>query len=519
MKTHTKAFLLLLALLMAITSFTACNDEKPADTESQSESQTESDSSTESTTSKTEGSSAQETETDENTSVLDGVRFNGDVLRVFSWTPGNLSEYVESIDENTTMIDQAVFNRCDRAESRLNVRISWNYVPANNQFMETAERENNNGGKYDVFASVSTHFPVLMANGVLSNMTKYKYLDFDHVAWPDSLVDDLTISNKLYFASGDISTNLTFMTCVLFYNKTLMKDLGINEKITELYGAKDIYALVESGKWTWDKVFTLSENVYKDINNNGKKDLGDRFAYTIYDSRFDDVFYGAGCSIVKAEEDGFVVDPSYLDAEFIGNLLTKTNTFFHDTKDGYIGSDYIPIKDEFAAGHAVFSAAPASHAWHTYSNTEELDYGALVVPKWNESQAAYTCTQSIQFTMYALPSQSAKQEVASAFLQALAEEAYNYTRPASIDKLMKGRYAELPEDAAMWEYAINANVFDMARLFTKLYQEDTGTLIEGLFRDLAMNDNSNWSKVLDTWIIPLTLATAKLTSQISALPD
>ena len=104
-------------------------------------------------------------------------------------------------------------------------------------------------------------------------------------------------------------------------------------------------------------------------------------------------------------------------------------------------------------------------------------------------------------------------------MQALAEEAYNYTRPASIDKLMKGRYAELPEDAAMWEYAINANVFDMARLFTKLYQEDTGTLIEGLFRDLAMNDNSNWSKVLDTWIIPLTLATSKLTSQISALPD
>ena len=354
---------------------------------------------------------------------------------------------------------------------------------------------------------------------MLSNLTTYEYLDFDHRAWPKSLLQDLSVGNKLYFASGDISTNLTFMTCVVFYNKGLMKDLGINEKITSLYGAKDIYELVKSGKWTWDKVFTLCENTYRDKNNNAKKDLGDRFGYTTYAARFDDFFYGAGCRVVLGDADGFLVDPTFQDADRIGNILSTVNAFFHDTKNGFIGSDYIKVKDEFVAGNAVFSAAPASHAWHTYSNTEGLDYGALPIPKWSESQAAYTTTQSIQFTMYGLPSLSSKQPIAAAFLQALAEESYNYTRPASIDKLMKGRYAEKPEDAEMWEYAIDANVFDMSRIFTKLYEEKTGIAVETLFRDCAMGDNDNWTNVLDTWIIPITLCTGNLTSMIANLPD
>ena len=158
MKKISRALLLLLALLMVVTCFGACGEDTvdPADTSTSSGEETTSQTASEESKSESE---SEGDDTTEEGSVLDGVKFNNDVIRVFSWTPGNLSEYVESVTEETTLIDQAVFNRCDRAESRLNIRVSWTYVPKNNQFMDTAENENNNGGKYDVFASVSTHFP------------------------------------------------------------------------------------------------------------------------------------------------------------------------------------------------------------------------------------------------------------------------------------------------------------------------------------------------------------------------
>lgn len=504
-----------LALLMLLGTLSACNGESDPGTQTD----TENTSGTESETESKGTESNSESDDDTINSVLNGVQFKNEVIQVFSWTPGNLSEYVETVDENTTLIDQAVFNRCDKAESRLNLRINWTYVPKNNQFVDTADRENSNGGKYDILASVSTHMPVLMSRGTLSNLMRYQYLDFDHEAWPSTLLEDLEVGNKLYFASGDISPNLIFMTFVLFYNKALMKDLGVNEKLNQMYQVADIYELVESGKWTYDKLFELSEGLYLDVNNSGSKDLGDRFAYLTYEARFDDFFYGAGCTIVSADNDSYAISDSFQDAIYVGDVLEDANRFIHSTNDGHIGPEYTKVRDEFVAGRVLFSPAPASHAWNTYSNLEGLEYGALPNPKWSESQTAYSTAQSIQFTMYSVASQSKNSIASAALIQALAEEANAYTRPACFDKLMKGRYAEDPEDARMWEYAVDANVFDMARFFVKLYQENQGITPENLFRERMLNNNNNWSGVLDSYIVPLTIYTATLSGEIAALPD
>jgi len=66
---------------------------------------------------------------------------------------------------------------------------------------------------------------------------------------------------------------------------------------------------------------------------------------------------------------------------------------------------------------------------------------------------------------------------------------------------------------------VDANVFDMARFFVKLYQENQGITPENLFRERMLNNNNNWSGVLDSYIVPLTIYTATLSGEIAALPD
>jgi hypothetical protein len=104
-------------------------------------------------------------------------------------------------------------------------------------------------------------------------------------------------------------------------------------------------------------------------------------------------------------------------------------------------------------------------------------------------------------------------------MQALAEESYMITRPALFDKLMKGRYAEDPEDAEMWEYAVNANVFDVGRIFNKAFGHEGQALTTSLFGDRIKANNNNWANVLGSYAGPLTIAASGLAGIISALPD
>ena len=515
MKPMMRACLLLLALLMALSTLAACNNSTPSqETETEKGSTTESASSS----SSSQGSGS-ESETDQK---KEDPQFPGKVLQVLCWTSGNVTEYEETTTQESTIVEKAVFDRCDQAEARLGLRTKWTMM-SNSGFVDHADVENANGGKYDMIGNTSSYSQSLMTRGVLSNLKRFSYFDFEHESWNHSILEDVTVSNKLYFATGDISTNLIFMTSVVFFNKDLVKDLGINEKIKAEWGYENLYELVTEGKWTLDKMFKLCENTYKDLNNDGKKNTGDRFGLNTYNQLLENFYYGGGYTTVVVDGDTFSMSDDFMNAELVGNVLNTVNTFLHDTKDGfYETGGHSTTSKNFADKKVLFSMAPASHAYNVHSNTEDLNYGALPIPKHSESQTRYACTQSLPYTMYSIASQSKNGDATAAFMQVLAEESYEITRPALFDKMMKGRYAEDPIDAQMWEYAVDANVFDVGRIFSGSFataDESEKSLTINLFRNCVVDDNQNWSKVLSSYAVPLYVSAANLTNIIAGIPD
>ncbi|MBR2018969.1 MAG: carbohydrate ABC transporter substrate-binding protein [Clostridia bacterium] len=505
---------LLLALCVLAMSFVGCNEASdPSDSSSE-----ESDGATSETDSES-ASNQGTTGTIEIPSILDNVKFKGEVVQVLSWQASNLTEYEEELLETSTLLQQAVYNRCDYAQTRLNVVSKWRLEPSSG-FVDLADRENSNGGNYDLIVNNSEQAAPLMSRGVYSNLRQYEYLDFNHDGWARSLLEDVTVRNKLYFATGDISTNLVFMTSVVYFNKDLVKDLGINEKIAANYGVQNLYELVTSGKWTLDKLITLSEDVYKDTDNSGTKGPGDRFGFTTYHNLFENFYYGGGHTTIVVDGDTFSVSPDFLNAELVGGILEKANGLLHG-QNGYIETNYSAARTQFAAGNVLFTMGPASHADNTYSNTEDLNYSVLPIPKNSETQKAYACTQSTPYSVYCVASQGKIPTIAAAFMQALTEESYEVTRPALFDKLMKGRYAENPEDAEMWDYAVDANVFDVGRLFGDMFRfvEGAEPMTYGLFRDKIKSDNANWSNALGTSAVQMTIQASGIASEILGLPD
>ena len=507
-----KTLILILALLMVLTAFAACDRGTPdAGPEESESSQTSTDDGTGNTDNK-------------NDSILNGVSFEGTTLFLLKGNAVELDEYIEELTEGASLVEKAIFDRCDYAETRLKLRTQWTPV-ADASLVETADLSNSTGGTYDIIVNKSSRSAALMTRGVLSNLTQYPYLDFDSEGWATSLLSDVMVGNKLYFATGDISPNLLFMTSVVFFNKDLVETLGINEKIQTNWDKTDLYELVTSGTWTLDKMVTLCEDVYADKNNSGFKDTGDRFGFNTYSQLLENFYYGGNHTVIVPDGDGFILSQDFMNPILVGDILETVNGLLHDSNDGFLEKgqkqhNYDETRLNFSEGNVLFCMAPASHAYNTHSNTEKLNYGVLPVPKHSESQENYACTQSFPYCMYSITSQGKNRVPASAFMQALSEESYTTTRPALLDKMMKGRYAEEPQDAEMWDYAVDSNIFDVGRVFQELFNDPTeGYLTINLFRARIEGDNENWSVILDTYGMPMAWTAADLAGQIMALPD
>ncbi|MBQ2735272.1 MAG: hypothetical protein IJF33_05520, partial [Clostridia bacterium] len=104
-----KFLLILLTLATLMTVLASCSEGDPQETDTESNS-TES--------SKESGSGGVVGPP----SILDGVTFPGKVLNILMENRGNVVEYVEKVDAKTDVLDKALYDRVDRAETRLQLR-------------------------------------------------------------------------------------------------------------------------------------------------------------------------------------------------------------------------------------------------------------------------------------------------------------------------------------------------------------------------------------------------------------
>ncbi len=462
MKQSTKMFQRIIAALAALATlttlaltFTACANDQTPDPDDTTLPNT-SDPATPETTSAFVDDDLPET-----------LKIN-DTVTFLYWSDVERPEFFIEEDQNDgNIVNSRLIERNKKVEERLGVTLDWVGTKGNfnNQkgFVEAATNSVAAGGGYDIFAGYSMTAATLAMNGLTQNLLALDHIDFEKPWWPESLTDSATINGKLYFTSGDISTNMLYMMYATFFNKTLFVDHHSDMTVA------DLYAIANEGKWTIDKLIELCQGIYRDDNGNGLVDYGDFYGFETIDLHFDAFFIGSDIgSVIKNADGELAISPDYT-GEKTANLLEKVTNFLHSSGYAYAKgtvSNQSSVQ-AFLAEQTIFTIDRVYIASGSLKDgSESFKYGLLPIPKYDLNQTEYKTCMAFPYTLYSVSVKARDADAAAAVLECMGSEGYRRVTPALFEQSMKIRYSESPDDSVMYDMIKRTVVMDLGRIFT-----------------------------------------------------
>lgn len=399
--------------------------------------------------------------TDENGYLKDDLdptlNYNDKQFTLLYWSDREHEEfYVES--QTGDLVSDAIYNRNMAVEERLGIRFNYVTEKGNASNVDSFTQKVSNSisagdHSYDLVSAHSYTIGKCATQNLLYNLAEVEHIDFDKPWWPDKLIGQATINDKLFFVSGDISANVIYMMYVTFFNKVLLENFSL----------EDPYKLVEDGKWTIDKQFEMCQNVYADLNSSGTKDIGDQYGQYTYTLHLDSFLWGSDIIILDTTDEIPVFSEDFLGEKTL-NLQEKVRNFFNNTNDGYLLTVNSTVHQYFGQGLSLFWNDRCRQAI-TFAS-QEISYGIIPIPKYDEAQKDFATLLGNPFSLYGVPKDSLDTDMAGAVIECMASESYRTISPALYEVALKSKYSQDDIAAKMFDIAKSSVVFDLGRILS-----------------------------------------------------
>ena len=314
------------------------------------------------------------------------------------------------------------------------------------------------------------------------NLMSMMNLNYD--CWDKAIIRDLAFGGKIYGMTGDLTTTDEDYTFVLFFNRDILRDNN----------QPDPYELVYNGKWTMEEFMKIARSCAKELDGVDGMSSQDQFGLvTRYDTwRY--LFYGAGARFVSpVQEDGNVTWAAE-SLGYEGDIFAKAIEMLHDPcighAEGMLGAPD-GIRESFGSGHAAFYVEGLYNMHYEETDTglrdyEDLHFGILPAPKWNEDQTNYYSYVWEQGGFVGVPS-TGNYQVAADFLNVYALASQATVQKAYINAIAYS-YASDPHVADMLEIIMNNRVWDASLWIEK-------TVDAQLCSDCSANKNRFASRI------------------------
>lgn len=381
------------------------------------------------------------------------------------WDDHTMNEFfVEEISGD--IIGDQIYERNGQVQDQLGVTLTFTPTAGSANYMgdfaKVVETDITSGAcDYDIIAGYSRTAPLLTLSGMTAELSDLKYLDFTSPWWSKALIDECTINDRLYYCSGDISTNLLWMMTASFFNKDLI----------DRYGLEDPYQLVKDNKWTIDKMFEMTGDRYNDLDGGSTVDEGDFFGSVIYSINIDAFFTSSGVIALEKNASGELIASPTLTDQKTYDLIDKLGKFLN-TPD-CIYADDTGLRNIFFEERALFITDRVfivAGKDHGNSAKIEFEYGIVPVPKYSSDQAEYYTSVGHPFTMYAISVAVENNETlldaCDATLELMGQKGYELVTPAVFETAMKVKYAHDNDASAMYDILRENVRFDMGRLYS-----------------------------------------------------
>jgi hypothetical protein len=263
----------------------------------------------------------------------------------------------------------------------------------------------------------------------------------------------------------------------MYFNKNLMKDLDMEMPYQQVY----------DGTWTLDAMNGMTKQAYRDLNGNGEIDTADQFGYVSMPYYYG-IFEPFRVEPYRKDADGNLYYEVYLErttqvVEKMYDMIFGEGGFLYPSKD----ADYQDqVLNLFCEGRSLFFYGPMSCAVQYFSNANDLSYGILPMPKYDESQAEYRCY--VWSPSVCVPTTITRPELVGACLEQFVYESVPVTT-AYIEDLIRGKSTRDTETLEMLDIIYDSQVVDIGG--TYLGFDSNFRKVFYCFYDLMSANNNN----------------------------
>ena len=351
------------------------------------------------------------------------------------WILGECAEWSHFYESDLTgdVVDDAVYMRNSRVAEHYDINLkydlksdSWHWSTELRQMLLAGD------GKYDIVTGVCCYVIPLALNGHYLNLNNFSQLSLDQPWYSQHLNAGIEIAGKMMGVAGSYDIpSLTRVQCTYF-----------SSNLAEAFGITDLYRLVYDGKWTFEKMISIAEQIPADLDGDGVWGDEDRYGITSKYDTLDIAYGGTGFQFIKTEKDGTLslnpYDERLINAnEMLYNLQNNSNTLYYSGYKKGGEHNYDNMIRMFAEDRALFLVETVTYT--SDSRIREMGtYGLLPVPKFYDEQPEYGAFSS--FFLTSIPVTAKDPDRSAAIIEALNIESYQTVYPAYFDIALSQKF-------------------------------------------------------------------------------
>lgn len=475
---------ILLVLLCAGGTFASCSDaaeQSGADTKTAAET----DAQTESAAVATDSLTARRQVSDD----VPELDFAGRDYRIFYQKRYTTDAVPETDGETGDVLNDAVYRRNRTIEERFNVSIVGIEGEEDAMVRTLMSAVAAGDDAYELFMGHSIYSGKAALAGYFYNWYDIPYMDFSKPWFPQVAIEALNINDRMYMTVSDMCLSFASNTYCMYFNKQLCSDNDL----------PDIYGLVKDGTWTVDTLYSLSKDLYKDLNGSGSADPDDQYGFASPMSNHTSTWlFSCDVPTVELHADGTV--ESVFNSERASVLVDKLRTLYKDNPGSYLtakkAATDTDVSDAFMGGHIVFMTHVVGKSESTYRDVM-FDYGIVPYPKYDEAQTSYYTIPGGSVSCMAVPASAADTALAGAVTAAMCRESWVSVLPDYYDVVLKVKGARDETSIEMLDIIFDGRAVTTAFLYDAFsgYTYKMADLLNGK-KELASFVASNDKAVL-----------------------
>lgn len=401
---------------------------------------------------------SEDTKNDDYTSpdIPGSVNYKGEKVCIAYPEWSTYVKYFFADAESGDTISDACYKRTLAAEEKLKVDIEPYCYGGADQTLKVIEAAVSAGlTDYDLVLTHNSQGLVpIAANGYVKDWNGISSVNLSKPYYNASAIESMSVGGVLPFLSSD------FMlpdVNALFFNTDMLASLNL----------EDPYALVDSGKWTLDKLAEMCAAATLDINGDTLMDADDRYGLATENGwQIVSMYSACGATVVERDGDGYrvaVKDERSLDVvEKLRDLIFRSGDCYSwkwsAATDPNCGGTP-PVN--FADGKSLFYQAPLSYFGYMRGSVEE--YGILPLPKFDEAQEKYVSLNWSGFMCVPVTARDA--EMTGYVVEMLSSESCRTVIPAFYEVFLSEKIARDENSEKVLDLLFRDSVYD-AGIFT-----------------------------------------------------